>query len=171
MRGVYIRKARFQQIRVELHDRFLVRGRHGHKIEDAADQQELRLTATFIKQFTQFLTWAPDPAKALDHFDRFLDQLLEGGRTGRALDFLKEQKSWLHWPDCSARVTFCGRIFFGGSTPTCCRSWRPINIYRSSAPRPTWSASCANGFPRYVTTSNGAGRSINTKMRRCFAST
>ena len=93
MRGVYIRKARFQQIGAELHDRFFVRGRHGRKIEEASDQQELRLTATFIKQFTHFLTWAPDPAKALDHFDRFLDQLLEGGRTGRALDFLKEQKT------------------------------------------------------------------------------
>jgi len=93
MRGVYIRKARFQQIGAELHDRFFVRGRHGRKIEEAPDQQELRLTATFIKQFTHFLTWAPDPAKALDHFDRFLDQLLEGGRTGRALDFLKEQKT------------------------------------------------------------------------------
>ncbi|MEP6888884.1 MAG: hypothetical protein ABI945_11280, partial [Nitrospirales bacterium] len=93
MRGVYIRKARFQQVGAELHDRFFVRGRHGHKIEDPSDQQELRLTATFIKQFTHFLTWAPDPAKALDHFDRFLDQLLEGGRTGRALDFLKEQKT------------------------------------------------------------------------------
>ncbi|MBA2252822.1 MAG: hypothetical protein H0W13_08980 [Nitrospirales bacterium] len=93
MRGVYIRKARFQQVGAELHDRFFVRGRHGHKIQDPSDQQELRLTATFIKQFTHFLTWAPDPAKALDHFDRFLDQLLEGGRTGRALDFLKEQKT------------------------------------------------------------------------------
>jgi glutamate-ammonia-ligase adenylyltransferase len=93
MRGVYIRKARFQQVGAELHDRFFVRGRHGHKIEEPSDQQELRLTATFIKQFTHFLTWAPDPAKALDHFDRFLDQLLEGGRTGRALDFLKEQKT------------------------------------------------------------------------------
>ena len=93
MRGVYIRKARVQQIGVELHDRFFVRGRHGHKIDDPSDQQELRLTATFIKQFTHFLTWAPDPSKALDHFDRFLDQLLEGGRTGRALDFLKEQKT------------------------------------------------------------------------------
>ena len=93
MRGVYIRKARFQQIGAELHDRFFVRGRHGRKIEEASDQQELRVTATFIKQFTHFLTWAPDPAKALDHFDRFLDQLLEGGRTGRALDFLKEQKT------------------------------------------------------------------------------
>jgi [glutamine synthetase] adenylyltransferase / [glutamine synthetase]-adenylyl-L-tyrosine phosphorylase len=93
MRGVYIRTARFEQIGAELHDRFFVRGRHGRKIEEASDQQELRLTATFIKQFTHFLTWAPDPAKALDHFDRFLDQLLEGGRTGRALDFLKEQKT------------------------------------------------------------------------------
>lgn len=93
MRGVYIRKAHFQQVGAELHDRFYVRDRHGHKIEDPSDQQELRLTATFIKQFTHFLTWAPDPAKALDHFDRFLDQLLEGGRTGRALDFLKEQKT------------------------------------------------------------------------------
>ena len=93
MRGVYIRKARFQQVGIELQDRFFVRDRYGHKIEDPSDQQELRLTATFIKQFTHFLTWAPDPAKALDHFDRFLDQLLEGGRTGRALDFLKEQKT------------------------------------------------------------------------------
>jgi len=93
MRGLYIRKARFQRIGVELHDRFFVQGRHGGKIVDAADQQELRVTATLIKQFTHFLTWAPDPAKALDHFDRFLDQLLEGGRSGRALDFLKEKKT------------------------------------------------------------------------------
>ena len=93
MRGLYIRKARFERIGVELHDRFFVQGRHGGKIVDAADQQELRLTATLIKQFTHFLTWAPDPAKALDHFDRFLDQLLEGGRSGMALDFLKEKKT------------------------------------------------------------------------------
>jgi [glutamine synthetase] adenylyltransferase / [glutamine synthetase]-adenylyl-L-tyrosine phosphorylase len=93
MRGLYIRKARFQRVGVELHDRFFVQGRHGGKIVDADDQQELRVTATLIKQFTHFLTWAPDPAKALDHFDRFLDQLLDGSRSGRALDFLKEKKT------------------------------------------------------------------------------
>ncbi|WP_447980160.1 [protein-PII] uridylyltransferase family protein [Candidatus Nitrospira bockiana] len=93
MRGIYIRKARFEQVGAELHDRFFVRGRHGQKIADAAEQQELRLTATLIKQFTHFLTWAPDPAKALDHFDGFLDQLLEGRRGGRAFDFLKEKKT------------------------------------------------------------------------------
>ncbi|MGH7230310.1 MAG: hypothetical protein ACREJU_03010 [Nitrospiraceae bacterium] len=93
MRGVYVRQAHVRQIGTELHDRFYVRGRHGRKIEDPAEQQELKLTATLIKQFTHFLTWAPDPAKALDYFDRFLDQLLEGGRDGRSLDFLKEKKT------------------------------------------------------------------------------
>ena len=93
MRGVYVRQARFRQVGAELHDRFYVRGRHGRKIEDPAEQQELKLTATLIKQFTHFLTWAPDPAKALDYFDRFLDQLLEGGRNGQALDFLNEKKT------------------------------------------------------------------------------
>jgi glutamate-ammonia-ligase adenylyltransferase len=93
MRGVYIRKARFEQAGAEIHDRFFVRGRHGQKIDDPEEQQELRLTATLIKQFTHFLTWAPDPAKALDHFDRFLDQLLEGGREGRGLVFLREKKT------------------------------------------------------------------------------
>ena len=90
---MYVRKARFQQAGTEVHDRFFVRGRHGGKIEDPADQEELRLTATLIKQFTHFLTWAPDPAKALDYFDRFLDQLLEEGRDGRTLEFLKEKKT------------------------------------------------------------------------------
>ncbi len=93
MRGVYIRQAKFGQMGTEIHDRFFVRGRNGRKIEDPDEQQELKLTATLIKQFTHFLTWAPDPAKALDYFDRFLDQLLEGGRDGRALDFLKEKKT------------------------------------------------------------------------------
>lgn len=93
MRGIYIRKARFEHVGSELHDRFFIRGRHGQKIEDVHEQQELKLTATLIKQFTHFLTWAPDPGKALESFDRFLDNLLEGARDGRALDFLKEKKT------------------------------------------------------------------------------
>lgn len=93
IRGIYVRKARVHQHGAELHDRFFVRSRHGGTIDDPAEQQELKMTATLIKQFTHFLTWAPDPAKALDHFDRFLDQLLEGRRSGRALDFLKEKKT------------------------------------------------------------------------------
>ncbi|MGH7166175.1 MAG: hypothetical protein ACREIS_11695, partial [Nitrospiraceae bacterium] len=66
MRGIYIRKARFENRGAELHDQFFVRGRHGHKIDSPVEQQELRLTAALIKQFTHFLTWAPDPGKAMD---------------------------------------------------------------------------------------------------------
>lgn len=93
MRGLYISKARFEHVGTELRDRFYVRGRHGHKIEDATELQELKLTATLIKQFTHFLTWAPDPAKAIDSFDHFLDRILEEARDGKALGFLKEKKT------------------------------------------------------------------------------
>ena len=49
------------------------RNRYGQKLTDPADQQQLRLTAVLIKQFTHALTWAPDPTKALEAFDQFLD--------------------------------------------------------------------------------------------------
>ncbi|MEW6542011.1 MAG: hypothetical protein AB1411_00175 [Nitrospirota bacterium] len=93
MRGIYIRKARFQNVGAEIHDRFFVRGRHGQKIVDQEEQQELRVTATLMKQFTHFLTWAPDPARAIEHFDRFLDLILKESRDGKALHFLKGKGS------------------------------------------------------------------------------
>lgn len=93
MRGIYISKARFENAGAELHDRFHIRGRHGRKIVDPAEQQELRLTAALIKQFTHFLTSAPDPAKAIDYFDRFLDRILEEARDGKALEFLKGKQT------------------------------------------------------------------------------
>jgi glutamate-ammonia-ligase adenylyltransferase len=93
MRGLYIHKARFENRGAELRDRFFVRGRHGQKLNSPAEQQELRLTAALIKQFTHFLTWAPDPGKAMDAFDRFLDRILEESRDGRALEFLKQKQT------------------------------------------------------------------------------
>ena len=47
-----------------------------------------------IKQFTHFLTWAPDPAKAIEYFDQFLDRILEeaGDVTGAtAIAFLRKK--------------------------------------------------------------------------------
>lgn len=77
LRGIYIHKARFCQVAGELRDRFWIRGRDGLKIGDPQAQQDLQLTAALIKQFTHFLASAPDPAKAIEHFDGFLDRLLE----------------------------------------------------------------------------------------------
>jgi glutamate-ammonia-ligase adenylyltransferase len=95
MRNIYIAKAQFEIEHGKLHDRFYVRNRHGQKLTDPADQQQLRLTAVLIKQFTHALTWAPDPAKALEAFDQFLDVIVEeSGRSkkSRALDVISDKK-------------------------------------------------------------------------------
>ena len=96
MRGLYISKARIGHIGADLHDRLYVRDRQGQKILDHAAQQELRATAVLIKQFTHMLTWAPDPGKAIEYFDQFLDRILvEAGASkgGKALNLLKNKKT------------------------------------------------------------------------------
>ncbi|MFI5247542.1 MAG: hypothetical protein ACHQWV_03200, partial [Nitrospirales bacterium] len=50
MRNIYITKAQFENDGTKLHDRFHVRNRHGQKLLNQADQQQLRLTAVLIKQ-------------------------------------------------------------------------------------------------------------------------
>ena len=97
MRNIYITKAQFENDGAKLHDRFHVRNRYGQKLLDPADQQQLRLTAVLIKQFTHALTWAPDPAKALESFDQFLDLIVQD--TGKkansqALDFLSDKRTF-----------------------------------------------------------------------------
>jgi glutamate-ammonia-ligase adenylyltransferase len=50
-----------------------------------------------IKQFTHALTWAPDPAKALEAFDQFLDltvQDTKGKAQQQALSFLSDKKTF-----------------------------------------------------------------------------
>ncbi|ALA57717.1 putative (Glutamate-ammonia-ligase) adenylyltransferase, subunit A (Modular protein) [Nitrospira moscoviensis] len=97
MRNVYIAKAQFEIDGGKLHDRFYVRNRHGQKITDPHDQQQLRLTAVLIKQFTHALTWAPDPAKALEAFDQFLDLTVQersGKDQQQALAFLSDKKTF-----------------------------------------------------------------------------
>ncbi len=97
MRNIYITKAQIECDGAKLHDRFYVRNRDGQKLLDPADQQQLRLTAVLIKQFTHALTWASDPAKALASFDQFLDLIVkEQGKTGKsqALDFVSDKKTF-----------------------------------------------------------------------------
>ncbi len=96
MRGIDIRKARFENVDGALDDRFFVRDRLGRKLDDPAEQQALVLTATIIKQFTHSLTWAPDPTKALEAFDQFLDltvKATKGKAQRQALAFLSDKKT------------------------------------------------------------------------------
>ena len=97
MRNIYITKARIDLEGGKLHDRFAVRNRYGQKLTDPAEQQQLRLTAVLIKQFTHALTWAPDPTKALEAFDQFLDltvQDTKGKAREKALAFLSDKKTF-----------------------------------------------------------------------------
>ncbi len=93
MRGLYIQRAHFEHVGDELHDRFFVRGRHGRKIDSKAEQEELLITATLAKQFTQHLIWAPDPTKALESFDQFLDQLFRDAQGKKTLAFLSKKSA------------------------------------------------------------------------------
>lgn len=97
MRNVYVTQARIDLEGGKLHDRFAVRNRYGQKLTDQDEQQELRLTAVLIKQFTHALTWAPDPTKALEAFDQFLDltvQETKGKAREEALAFLGDKKTF-----------------------------------------------------------------------------
>ena len=97
MRNIYIAKAQIECDGTKLHDRFFVRNRDGQKLTDSADQQQLRLTAVLIKQFTHALTWASDPAKALASFDQFLDLIVkdQGKKSkNQALDFVSDKKTF-----------------------------------------------------------------------------
>ena len=58
-----------------MQDELCLGRRQGGKITSDAGQQELRFIVVLIKQFTHFLTSAPDPAMALQHFDQFLERL------------------------------------------------------------------------------------------------
>lgn len=91
MRGVTIHTALIRTDGKIVHDRLNVTDRYGRKITGARTQTALRITAVLIKQFTHCLVAAPDPSKALAHFDQLLDQVLERGPGRRLPAFLQEQ--------------------------------------------------------------------------------
>ncbi len=79
MRNMYIHRVTIQSCQGKVHDRLDLGWRRGGKIFSAEGLRELRLIVTLIKQFTHFLTAAPDPAKALRHFDHLMDRLAHDG--------------------------------------------------------------------------------------------
>ena len=96
MRDVYIVKAKIEVDGHRVRNRFFVQDRHGRKIQTKAAQQELRTAAALLKEFTHYLSWAPDPGKALEHFDQFLDQLLEDPQKTSALTSLSKGSTLEH---------------------------------------------------------------------------
>ncbi len=79
MRHMYIHGVQIQSHADKVQDRLEIGWRRGGKIVSPQGLLELRLIVTLIKQFTYFLTSAPDPAKALRYFDMLLDRLTADG--------------------------------------------------------------------------------------------
>ncbi len=77
MRGIYISRVKIRSVENQTHDQFFIVDRSGKKIGKPAEQRRLTLAVRMIKQFTRFITDAPDPARAMQHFDQFLDKLEE----------------------------------------------------------------------------------------------
>ncbi len=91
MRGVYISKANIQVQGHTAHNEFFVQGRSGGKIVKSDEQQELISTAALLKEFSHYLTWAPDPGKALEYFDQLLDELYGSSKRSLGLSLLQEK--------------------------------------------------------------------------------
>ncbi len=93
MRGLYLSKATIEGDGLRVHNRFFVRDQHRKKIVSTQEQQELTVAAALIKEFTHYLTWAPDPGRALNHFSHFLDQLLEHHLNKKQINWLTRKDS------------------------------------------------------------------------------
>lgn len=93
MRDIYIYRVSIRSAGGKVHDQLYVSWRRGGKITAAAGQRELRLIVLLIKQFTHFLTVAPDPVMALQHFDRLVDRLADDAARGADLQWLWEEST------------------------------------------------------------------------------
>jgi glutamate-ammonia-ligase adenylyltransferase len=91
MRHVYIHRVTISSAKGKVLDRLYVSRHRGGKITSEAGQRELRLIVALIKQFTLFLTVAPDPVKALRHFDQLLDRLANPETPSEDLHWLGEE--------------------------------------------------------------------------------
>lgn len=93
LRGIYIYKVRIENVGTEARDLFYLCDRQGQKIEGEREQDLLKIATVMIKQFTHFLTWAPDPARAIQYFDQLMDKMMEKDLPGPVLDFLRKRET------------------------------------------------------------------------------
>src|SRR5262249_40278312 len=93
MRGIDIRRVKIRSVSGRTRDEFVISNNWGGKVQADTKQERLKKAVAMIKQFTRFITDAPNPAKARLHFDQFLDRIIETGEENipdRPLAFLGE---------------------------------------------------------------------------------
>lgn len=90
MRNMYIHRVSIRSHQGKVQDQLHLGWRRGGKIVSPEGQRELRLIVNLIKQFTHFLTSAPDPVKALRHFDQLMDRVTHDGSFNDTFPWLWE---------------------------------------------------------------------------------
>ncbi|MHB0856886.1 MAG: [protein-PII] uridylyltransferase family protein [Anaerolineae bacterium] len=75
--GFYIARVTVDSTGDMAHDTLYLTDGRGHKVTEPEQQRELRVATVLVKHFTHLLPQAPDPEKALLHFQELLDQLLK----------------------------------------------------------------------------------------------
>ncbi len=93
MRNMYIHRVSIHSHQGRIQDRLDLGWRRGGKIVSPQGLSELQLIVTLIKQFTYFLTSAPDPVKALRYFDQLMDRLADDGSFSDTFPWLWEAGS------------------------------------------------------------------------------
>ncbi len=93
LRGIYINKVRIENKEADVWDQIYLCDRQGEKIEGQKEQELLKIATVMIKQFTHFLAWAPDPARAIRYFDQLMDKLMETGLQPSVLSFMGKRET------------------------------------------------------------------------------
>ncbi|MYA20519.1 MAG: hypothetical protein F4Z25_09765 [Chloroflexi bacterium] len=91
MLEVSIQRAEVRTEGSESRDTFWVTTRDGSKLEDPMRLDELRVVAVLIRQFTQLLPLAPDPAQALRQFSALARSMLAFGERRESLAALADE--------------------------------------------------------------------------------
>ncbi len=92
VRGVYIHKVKIRGSGSDVKDQFFIANRWRQKIESAHELERLSVGIAMMKQFTCFLPEAPDPPKAMRHFDQFVDRLAEAQFPDHLVSFLARKE-------------------------------------------------------------------------------
>ena len=93
LRGISIEHVRIRTSQGRIEDEIGVLDAEGRRIEDPEALNRIKLAVLLTKQFTYFLTQAPDPYTALCRFEHLLDDILRMPERGRWLDFLSQPKA------------------------------------------------------------------------------
>jgi glutamate-ammonia-ligase adenylyltransferase len=92
MHGIDIHKVNIRNADGLAVDQFFIADQWGRKIDESRTREKLRVAVAMIKQFTRFLPEAPDPAKAMRHFDQFIDRVADEGFPVDVISFLAREE-------------------------------------------------------------------------------